>query len=76
MGTITIKPEAFLIVDDYESVFHEKVVETYKNKTSLKTVEQMVTIKNSIWDGQSLMDTSLFQGYETKGMIMMRNKFF
>lgn len=32
------------------------------------------TIKNNIWDGQSLLDTSLFD--DEKGIMLLRNSFF
>lgn len=76
IDTIEIKPENFLIIDDYESVFREDVVETRLENDWLVTDEQNVEIKNSIWDGQSLMDTSLFKKYPDKGMLLLRNKFF
>lgn len=76
VGTIHIRPEHFLIIDDYESVFQETVVETRLEQGRLKTDEQLVTIKNSIWDGQSLLDVSMFQEYPQKGMLLLRNKFF
>ena len=37
---------------------------------------ERVIITNSIWDGQSLMDKSLFGEYEQYGMVLLRNRFF
>lgn len=76
IDTIEISPENFLIIDDYESVFHEDVVETRLNGDWLVTDEQNVEIRNSIWDGQSLLDVSLFEKYPTRAMLLLRNKFF
>ena len=76
IDTIEIYPENFLVIDDYESIFTEDVIETRLENDWLKTDEQTVTIKNSIWDGQSLMDNSLFEKYPSRGMLLLRNKFF
>lgn len=76
IDTIEISPENFLIIDDYESVFDEKVIETRMENGWLKTEEKNVQIKNSIWDGQSLLDVSLFEKYPGKGMLLLRNLFF
>lgn len=76
IGTIELRPENFLIIDDYTSSFQENVVATRLEENSLKTDEQTVTIHNSIWDGQSLLDVSLFKNYPSRGMLLLRNKFF
>lgn len=76
IDTIQLRPENFLIIDDYKSVFQEDVVETRLEDGALHTGERSVTIQNSIWDGQSLLDTSLFQKFPGKGMLLLRNKFF
>lgn len=76
IDTIEIRPNNFLIIDDYESVFTENVIETRLNGDWLETDEQTTTISNSIWDGQSLLDSSMFEKYKTKGMLLLRNKFF
>ena len=64
IDTIKIKPENILVIDDYESVFEDDVVETHDENGWLKTSEKKCKIKNSIWDGQSLMDVSLFGEYD------------
>jgi len=77
IDTINIKPENFLVVDDYESIFEEKAVCTdLGNDGWLVTEEKNMKISNSIWDGQSLIDVSLMGEYSSKGMILLRNKFF
>jgi hypothetical protein len=43
---------------------------------SNKVIINTMTIKNSIWDGQSLMDISLFGEYKNFGMLLLRNRFF
>lgn len=77
IGTINIKPENFLVLDDYESIFEEEAVCTdLGNDGLLVTEEKNMKISNSIWDGQSLMDISLMGEYSSKGMLLLRNKFF
>ena len=76
VDTIEINPENILLVDDYESVFMDSVIETRLNGTSLLTEVTNSEICNSIWDGQSLMDVSLFGEYSDKGMLLLRNRFF
>ena len=74
---IDIKPENFLVVDDWDSVFYEDAVCTDLGEDGwLKTEEKNMKISNSIWDGQSLIDISLMDKYSSKGMLLLRNKFF
>lgn len=77
IDTINIKPENFLVVDDYESIFEEDAVCTDLGDDGwLVTEEKNMKISNSIWDGQSLIDVSLMGEYSSKGMLLLRNKFF
>lgn len=76
IGTIEIKPENILVIDDYDSVFKEKVIATQIVDGHLESKEQEIEISNSIWDGQSLMDISLFDKYYKKGMLLLRNMMF
>lgn len=76
IDTIEIKPENILIVDDYKSIFHEKAIATRLINGRLVSKPEDVEISNSIWDGQSLMDRSLFGEYSNKGMLLLRARFF
>lgn len=76
IDTISIKPDNILVIDDYESVFTENVIATRATNGWLDTKEENVEISNSIWDGQSLMDISLFGKYEKYGMLLLRNLMF
>lgn len=76
IDTLPIKPENILLIDDYNSIFKEDVVETRNEKGLLKTTESNCEITNSIWDGQSLMDPSLFGSYSAYGMVLLRNLMF
>ena len=73
---ISLEPKNFLVVDDYESVFNDEVVGVdYKDGQLISDIG-VHKVKNSLFDGQSLMDVSLFKGYPDKGMLLLRNRFF
>lgn len=76
VDTLPIKPENILLIDDYNSIFQETVIETHDENGWLKTTEGNCEITNSIWDGQSLMDISLFGDYAQYGMVLLRNLMF
>lgn len=77
IGTIEIRPENFLVVEDFESTFEDDVIATrVQDDGHLVSGPERVSITNSIWDGQSLMDKSLFGEYENYGMVLLRNRFF
>ena len=76
-GTIEIPLGSILFVPDYKSVFEEEVVsvEIEDGKLSARTKRTQIT--NDIWDGESLLDESMFaNGYADKHMVLLRNKFF
>lgn len=81
IDTLEIKPENILLIDDYESKFITKgMVTTNKlidGNMRLVTEPKEFEQSNSIWDGQSLMDVSLFgDKYKDKGMLLLRNRMF
>ena len=76
IDTITIKPEEILIIDDYTSEFEDDVIAVSAPHDILVAEKKRGIIKNSIWDGQSLADKSLFEKFPNKGMMVLRNKFF
>lgn len=89
MGTIDLCPQNILVIDDYESEFEDNVMATeLDDHKRLKTNPKTVTIKNKIWDGQSLMDVSKFSEWKDKekeighwnpllrGMLLLRSRFF
>lgn len=73
---ISIEPKNFLVVSDYDSVFEDEVVGVSYRDGHLESDIGIHKIKNSIFDGQSLMDTSLFKDYPNRGMLLLRNRFF
>lgn len=76
IDTIEIPPESILVIDDYDSIFKDTVIATKAIDGRLHTAEEEVTIKNSIWDGQSLIDISLMGKYSCYGMVLLRTHFF
>ncbi len=87
VDTIQLRPENILVIDDYRSVFHDKVAATRFINGRLATKIEDVEISNSIWDGQSLMDRSMFLVFQEHqkqimanarehGMLLLRGRFF
>ena len=76
IDTLPISAENILLIDDYESVFIEDVIETHNENGWLTTSENNCEISNSIWDGQSLIDVSLMGDYSCYGMVLLRNLMF
>lgn len=77
VGTIHIEPKNILIVADKESSITKEVesIESQNGTCIVTTRKQKLT--NVIWDGQSLIDESLFTQFKDgNGMILLRNHFF
>ncbi len=76
---IVIPKESILFIPDAVSSFTSRVVAVGKNQDGGVVAEPKETVvENCIWDGQGIMDTSVFQenGYGEKGMMLLRNRFF
>ena len=87
IDTIQINSENILVVKDYKSVFKDRVVATRFIDGRLVSKIEDVEISNSIWDGQSLMDRSVFLDFQKQqrknnpdareyGMLLLRARFF
>ena len=76
IDTIDIEPKNILVIDDYKSGFTDDVVAVRYKNGSLIAKEEAVEIKNDIWDGQSLLDVSMFGEYSKYGCLLLRNRFF
>lgn len=73
---IKIPLNGILFISDCKSEFLEEVV-CVEEKDGLQATAKETLITNDIWDGESLLDESLFKGdYATKHMLLLRNKFF
>jgi len=76
IDTVNIDLNSILVIDDYESNFEEEVVATSIENGTLRSEQKVAKISNSIWDGQSLLDKSVFGKYDKYGMILLRNRHF
>ena len=87
IGTVEIKPENILLIDDYKSKFIDHVIATRFENGQLISKPEDVEITNNIWDGQSRMDRSLFLQFQEQqrkddpdakehGMLLLRARFF
>lgn len=87
IDTIQIRPENILVIEDYKSVFKDHAVATRFVDGHLHSSPDEVEISNSIWDGQSLMDRSVFLQFQEQqrknnpdakeyGMLLLRARFF
>lgn len=76
-GTIDIPLNGILFVPDYKSTFEDEVVAVELQNGELVAEQKKTQITNDIWDGESLLDESLFAGtYADKHFLLLRNKFF
>ncbi|MCI6659154.1 MAG: hypothetical protein MSC55_05545 [Faecalibacterium sp.] len=76
-GTIDIPLNGILFIQDCKSEFFEEVVSVEEKDGVLVATTKETTIENDIWDGESLLDESLFvEDYVEKHMLLLRNKFF
>ena len=74
IGKIQIKPEEILVLDDVDSHFITKVltVETDINKHCTIREQNNYSVKNTLFDGQALIDSSIFPKW-ADGYILLRN---
>ncbi len=76
-GTVEIPLDGILFVPDYKSTFTEEVISVELHDSNLTAGQKQTQITNDIWDGESLLDESVFEkGYADKYMLLLRNKFF
>lgn len=76
-GTIDILLNGILFVPDYKNTFTDEVVSVELQDGKLVAEQKKTQITNDIWDGESLLDESLFAGiYADKHFLLLRNKFF
>ena len=76
-GAVNIPLEGILFVPDYKSTFTDDVISVEIQDGTLTAAHKQTEITNDIWDGESLLDESVFRGnYADKHMLLLRNKFF
>lgn len=75
---IHIPRQSILLIKDQVSRFRDKVIRVYEDENGLAASHEEVEIENTVWDGEALLDRSVFEdnGYGTKGMMLLRNRFF
>ena len=75
---IHIPMRSILLIRDQKSVFTDTVIRVKNTDSGLSAQREEVTIENKIWDGEALLDKSVFDanGYTGKGMMLLRNRFF
>lgn len=75
--TVELYPRNFLIIEDHCSVFKDTVAAVSISNGELVCSEKEIDVSNNIWDGQSLVDESVFPAkYKKFGMMLLRNRFF
>lgn len=76
-NTIKINPKEILIVEDIKSKFKEMVSVTTLDDNGNPTVSNREEwLENTLFDGESLGDESLFKGiYKNKGFMLLRARF-
>lgn len=76
-GIIHIPLESMLFIPDYKSQFIEEVISVEECDNQLVSAKKEKMVTNDIWDGESLLDESMFTGnFADKHMLLLRNKFF
>lgn len=75
---VHISRNQIVLISDYDSVFEEMVSATEMINDNITTTNKKVKISNSIWDGQALLDSTIFKkvGRSEKGCMLLRNRFF
>lgn len=81
--TITLKANEILIMKDAESKVMPAencvAVQYDDNTKKYETKRNVFTVKNTIWDGEALLDESVFLGnpvYSNEHMMLLRSNFF
>ena len=75
---IHIPKQSILLIKDEHSIFTDDVVAVTEGGAGLVAERGRAEITNTIWDGEALLDESVFAecGYADKGMMLLRNRFF
>lgn len=77
VDTLELKPENFLVIDDWTSTFQDRVIAVRAGEDGWLTAQpEDVQVENNIWDGQSLIDPGVLGRYGQYGMVLLRNRFF
>lgn len=76
VGRVKIEPQEILVLNDVDSYFNTKVVsvETDENKNCKAVPVDDYKLKNTLFDGQALIDSSIFPEWG-EGYILLRHHF-
>ena len=78
-STIKLPKKSILIIRDRVSRFKADAVCVKETDAhDLRAEEEETEIENVIWDGEAMLDASVFfeNGYNDHGMMLLRNRFF
>lgn len=70
---IEINPNNIFIIDDIDSVFTQQINVVRNINNSLTSTSEKGKVKNSLFDGQGLLESSYFK--DNKGFYLLRNHF-
>ena len=81
INTISLNPDHILFVKDFEHILKDQdvVQVTYDKKEKSLVAKRTITdVTNNLFDGEGLLDVSVFKqcGLSHKGMMLLRNRFF
>lgn len=80
--TFSIPRKSILLIRDLESSFKTSGVDVFldENQQLSSALKDDIEISNKIWDGECLIDESLFDqlspNFSSKHMLLLRNRFF
>lgn len=76
VGKVKINPKNILVLKDIDRYFNTKIVsvETDKNKHCIAKIIENYKLKNTMFDGQALIDSSIFPSWG-HGYILLRHHF-
>lgn len=76
--TVEIPLNAILFMRDIEGVSCPKAVHVKNENGTVVAKREEVAVSSVLWDGESLLDTSVFAqaGRSDKGMMLLRNRYF
>ena len=77
VGTVNIDPKNILILKDIDSYFTTNVIsiETDKDKHCIAIPKENYQLKNTMFDGQGLIDESIFPSWGN-GYVLLRHHMF
>lgn len=78
--TLFLNPYNILFVKDFEHILKDQLVVkvSYDENKGLVASKEKVDVSNNIFDGEGLLDVTVFKkcGLGDKGMMLLRNRFF